>query len=270
MKRILGLVFVLAVAALLAPPALSVNNVVTNGIDLWRTPGDGRTHAGFADDPIPAGFFCPGSAAFTGTIAFKGVPVATAERGALGRTDTIVQRLDDAAFNARGVAVTRIQVRALEFVSLKPVETSCGAFQARVVLDGTQPITRMRIIQEHANGGHFLAPIAVNVKIAFTPVAGAAGEPREIPRQLRFQPNPTAVWSWQTGQLGHQHPGFVQIVVNHDRSAATNLPGTSNFAAGWWTNGTAAAADASQVQAIIHCADPPYCTKSHFTEVVLE
>ena len=45
---------------------------------------------------------------FAGRIPFKGVPVATSVPGVLGATDTITQRLDDAVFNRRGVATTRL------------------------------------------------------------------------------------------------------------------------------------------------------------------
>src|SRR5215475_12058832 len=121
MKK-LSVLMILAFAILLAVPALSADRVVTNGIDLWKTPGDGTTFADFSKEAIPAGFFCNKSERFTGKIVFRGVPIATSQPGALGVTDTIVQRLDNAPFDKRGVATTRIQVRAMQFESVAPVK----------------------------------------------------------------------------------------------------------------------------------------------------
>jgi len=152
MKK-LSVLMILAFAVLLAAPALSADRVVTNGIDLWKTPGDGTTFADFSKEPIPAGFFCNKSERFTGKIIFRGVPIATGQPGALGVSDTIVQRLDNAAFDKRGVATTRIQVRAMQFASVAAVKTACGQFNAYVRLDGDQPVTRMRIVRDNEKGG---------------------------------------------------------------------------------------------------------------------
>jgi hypothetical protein len=75
----------------------------------------------------------------------RGLPIVTGDEGTLGITDTIVQRLDDAPFNKRGVASTRIQVRAMTFESMLPLKTSCGLYKVRLSLSGEQPITRMRM-----------------------------------------------------------------------------------------------------------------------------
>src|SRR5829696_5118096 len=119
----------LALLLVLALPAFAGDRVIQNGTDLWTTRGDGGTFINFKKSPIPAGFFCFKSEPFTGRIVFKGVPVATSEPGVLGNTDTIVQRLDDATFNKRGVAVTRIQMRVLHFEGIEPIQTKCGAFK---------------------------------------------------------------------------------------------------------------------------------------------
>src|SRR5262245_357449 len=147
MRKLACLMVLLTV--LVAVPALAADRVIYNGIDLWRTPSDGSTYADFALTPIPAGFFCFKSEPFTGRIPFRGVPVATSVPGVLGATDTIVQRLDDAVFNRRGVATTRLQVRSLNFESLAPLKTACGDFVATLSLDGEQPITKMRILREN-------------------------------------------------------------------------------------------------------------------------
>ena len=79
---------VLAVFAwilLLSLPA-AAGQPVMNGVDLWATPGDGTTFYNFQADPLPAGFFCPGSTAFAGRVSFKGLPIATSVPGVLGTT----------------------------------------------------------------------------------------------------------------------------------------------------------------------------------------
>ncbi|MFL6197299.1 MAG: hypothetical protein ACJ75H_24135, partial [Thermoanaerobaculia bacterium] len=131
-----GIVGVALLASSFAMPLSAADRVIQNGIDVWVTTNDGSTFIDFAKTPIPAGFFCPGSETFTTRVGFQGEPIVTGTPGALGKADTIVQRLDDAAFNKRGVAVTRIQLRALSLKSIAPFETGCGKFTASVRLDG--------------------------------------------------------------------------------------------------------------------------------------
>lgn len=214
----------------LAVPAFAADRVIQNGIDVWSTPGDGSTFADFAKSPIPAGFFCPGSAPFTGRVAFNGEPIVTGTPGALGATDTIVQRLDDAAFNKRGVAVTRIQFRALSLASIAPIETSCGKFTATASLDGIQPITRMVINRDNAKGGRFTAPLALNVRVRFEPVGRVSAESLEVPVEVRFPGNVEV--PWQSKAVAPVPAGFVLVDTDGDRVADTYLPGTSNFTAG--------------------------------------
>lgn len=224
----------LVLAVLVAVPAAALDQTIFNGIDLWVTRGDGSTYRDFADEPIPAGFFCAGSAPFAEKIVFRGMPVATGNPGELGPTDTIVQRLDDATFNRKGVATTRIQVRALSFEATAPIKTSCGPFKVTVALDGVQPLTRMRIIRDHDSGGRFLSPIWVNVKLMFTPIGRErTGETLELTRALRFDPNPKAAWTAISGPAGKRLGGFVLVDTDGDMVPETYLPGTSNFLAGW-------------------------------------
>ncbi len=225
---------VLALLLLIALPVSAADRVVQNGIDPWHTAGNGSTFINFAKSPVPAGFFCPKSAPFTERVVFRGVPLATAEKGVLGNTDTIVQRLDDAVFNKKGVATTRVQVRALHFESVKPIETACGTYRVEVHLNGEQPITRMRIVREGRNGGRFYAPIAVNGKVVFTAVGGATREILEISQNVRFPANQGIRWSEQVGRNGVQKTGFILVDTDNDRLPDTHLPGTSSsFAAGW-------------------------------------
>jgi hypothetical protein len=231
MKRISTFGMIALTIALVAP-AFAADRVIYNGIDLWYTAGDGSTYADFSKTPLPAGFFCYKAEPYTGRIGFKGVPVATNVSGALGRTDTIVQRLDDATFNRKGVAQTRVQVRSLNFESIAPIKTACGLFTAKVSLDGEQPITRMRIIRENEKGGRFVAPISVNVKISFTPVGRPGAEPLEVRKNLRFPAPSNQRWADRPAPGGVQYQGFLLVDTDGDRTPDTYLPGTSNFGVG--------------------------------------
>lgn len=229
MRSRLGL---FAVLLLIALPTFAADRVIQSGIDPWRTPGNGLTYINFSKNPLPAGFFCFKSAPFSGLVVFKGVPVATGEPGALRKTDTIIHRLDDAVFDKNGVAWTRIQVRALHFVSLEPIQTACGAYSVEVHLNGEQPITNMRIVRENEHGGRFYAPIAVNGKLVFKPLAGS-GEILEMPRNVRFPANQGITWADRAPKQGVRWNGFIQVDTDNDRIPDIFLPGTSTgFAAG--------------------------------------
>ncbi len=225
--RSLGIVLLLSTCA---TSAFAADRAIQNGIDIWSTKGDGSTFVDFARTPIPAGFFCPGSAPFTTKVAFQGVPLVTDNVKALGNTDTIVQRLDDAVFDKRGVAVTRTQVRAISLRSVSPLETGCGQFDATVRLDGVQPVTQMVIRRETDQGGTFSGPLWLNVKVSFTPVGRASRESLEIPLEVRFPVK--ADYPWRIKTVAPLPAGFVRVDTDGDGVADTYLPGTSNFFAG--------------------------------------
>jgi hypothetical protein len=255
MRRLLSHVAILAL--LVAVPAFAGSGVITNGIDLWQTPGDGGTFVDFARQPLPAGFFCASSAPFTGRVVFAGVPVKTAPVGALGGADTIIQRLDDAvftkglpafrpfalrgpdgtvrkvraaAFRGREVATTRIQVRAIAFAGVEPVKTGCGAYDVKASLAGDQPVTEMVIVRDRADGGRFFAPLTLNVRLTFTPVAG--GVPVEMVRSIEFPAKALSVWT-EVPRGRAAFNGFVGVDSDADGGVDMMLPGTSNFAAGF-------------------------------------
>lgn len=222
------LLLTLALLTLLAIPAVA-DDVVGSGIDVWFTPATGKTYTDFSLEPIPAGFFCAKSRPFTGKVAFKGVPVSSD----LGRADTVIERLDDAPFNDKGIASTRLQVRALSLESIAPVKTSCGTYNVKVSLqEGEQPITRMRIVQDHDNGGRFFAPLAFNIKMTFVPVNGQ-GRTLELNRSIRFPAKRDGIWSFRTPQTGLHKSGFVKADTDGDGQEDAHIPGTSNFAPGW-------------------------------------
>lgn len=224
MKAVFRITLCVALLALVTVPLSA--QIIEQGTDLWRTHGDGSTSASFALDPLPAGFFCAGSAPFAGKIAFRGVPVATEPAGVLKATDTVIHRLDDAEFDEYGVAVTRIQMAAMQFEGVERLRNECGTFRVGVELDGEQPITEMKVIREEDNGGRFVAPIHVNVNITFTPV-DHGGTTLQVSRQLRFGPAANAVWSTRPELGSPSVSGEFQVDTDHDGLVDTLLPGTS-------------------------------------------
>src|SRR5436305_2245849 len=225
LRSAVGVALILAV---ISGSPVFAGEVIHQGVDLWMTVA-GFAQTSFADQPIPAGFFCEGSQPFTGKVKFQGAPLAVEPAGSLGSIDTVVRRLDDAKFDAKGEATTRIQLMALSLVSVQPIETSCGKFNVAVQLDGKQPTTLMHIFQSDAFGGTYTAPLALNVKAVFTPVNGNASARREINRRIDLGPGSNSVWAYIN--LPRYKQG-VRVDTNGDGKADTVLPASSNFLAG--------------------------------------
>jgi len=219
------------VNALVAP--LGAAESIPSGVDLWATAA-GRTHTSFESNPIPAGFFCEGSKPFTGRVAFKGLPLTTGTPGQLSDTDTVIERLDDADFDAGGTATTRIQFRALSLVSIAPIRTGCGAFHVYVSLGGPQRVTTMKIYRTQDAGGNFVAPLAANTRVTFIPVKPARNnkiaQKLELAADFTFPGTPVP-WRFSAGARAKgRGPRIVD--TNGDLIPDTPLPITSNFAAG--------------------------------------
>jgi hypothetical protein len=222
----------LVFSLLLGLSPLAADPVIQRGIDAFVTPADGRTYTDFAEKPIPAGFFCNSSKAFTGRVALKGLPLTTRTPGQLRGADTIIERLDDAVFNAKGTAATRIQFRALSLVSIAPIKTSCGAFHVYVSLGGPQRVTAMSIHRTREGGGSFVAPLAVNARLTFVsvkPPRNKSARKLELTGKFTFPPKAMS-WSLATDAAA----GLDSVVVdtNGDLKPDTLLSGTSNFAPG--------------------------------------
>jgi hypothetical protein len=206
-------------------------DTIHQGVDLWMTVA-GYAQTSFANEPIPADFFYAGSQPFTGKVVFKGAPLAAMPANSLGGIDTVVRRLDDAAFDHQGEATTRIQLLALSLVSVEPIETSCGKYDVAVSLAGEQPITTMRIFRTEALGGTYSAPLSLNVKAVFTPVHPVQGDRsgrREVTRRIELGPGSRSVWAYVKAP---QYPAGVRIDTNGDGRPDTVLPASSNFLAG--------------------------------------
>jgi hypothetical protein len=226
-RCICGGVLILALAA---GAPVHAAEAIPSGVDLWATAA-GRTHTSFESNPIPAGFFCEGSKPFTGRIAFRGEPLKAEPAGSLDGADTIVHRLDNAAFDGKGEAVTRIQFLALSLASVKPIDTGCGLYNVQARLDGAQPTTDMKIVRTAANGGSYVAPLALNVRLIFTPVNGdpAGRRTLSLTRNVTLGPSSSAVWTYASAP---RYKGRILVDTDGDGQPDTLLPKASNFAAG--------------------------------------
>lgn len=216
---------------LLLAPVVFAGDVIVNGIDTWTTPGGGWSFLDFGDDPIPAGFFCSRSEPFAGRILWQGEPLVTQPAGALSGADTVVQRLDDASFDADGRAFTRLQMRALSLASIKPVRTACGTYDVKASLNGIQPIRGMDLYEKDKENGYFVAHMLINVKLIFTPVDPAGGRSLVLERNDITVESSQIPWtsSLSESELDGQIGGFVLVDTDGDRVADTYLPGQSNF-----------------------------------------
>ncbi len=211
---------------------------VPGGIDVWTTPDDGNTKVTyFESNPLPAGYFCSGSAAFSQDVALKGAPIATSDNG-LGSTDTVILR-DDATYDGSGNAPTKIQVQAISFQEHQPLAINCSDgvhyFSLRVTLDHTAeaPTTSMTIHSDGTGtGGTFDASVTVPGRLVFTDTTtGKTFAPLSDTIYLQAS---GASWADNVGTGGVDHPASVTIDSDGDGKPDLTLPGTSNgFHTGW-------------------------------------
>jgi len=224
---LLTVLFLLALAPLFAAPV-----TISRGVDTFTTIADGKTFYDFAQNPVPAGFFCKRSVPFSGKIAFRGVPLATDVPGALHNADTVIERLDDATFDDQGVATTRLRFKALSLASIRPIATACGSYHVYVNLADRQRETTMKIVRTSELGGNFIAPLAVDARMTFVPVK-ARGNARnlELVGSFTFPAQPLP---WM-----HEKPSYskritsARIDTNGDQTPDTVVLGSTNFQPGW-------------------------------------
>ena len=94
-------------------------DVVLAGHDLLETAGE--TYIDFSGEPLPAGFFGPGSDPFDGVIYLEGVPFDSfGGYNGLWPTDTIVERKEEAGIPEFPDTI-EIEIVALELKSVEPI-----------------------------------------------------------------------------------------------------------------------------------------------------
>jgi hypothetical protein len=269
------MVYVGMALGLAALPALAANTV-TRGIDVFETKGDGTT---YADVSVPAGFFCAGSAAFSGTVVMAGDAVATSPDGALGHSDTVVERLADTTFDASGNATVNAIVRAASFKSASPIAVSgCAGSAYWDVKSNATPTQSTFAMTLHrssstATGGTFDSDVTISPRLTFT--QQGSGVQRTLDEGAIHFTTSGASWTHQPGSGGVTYTaGPVQIDTNGDGAVDTTVPPTSNFAAGWSTVPQSGCATAPCPVPIPHSATtarhhvnppPPYCASTSTT-----
>lgn len=239
----------------IAPLVSADNSVIKRGVDVFTTTANGKTFYDFSKNPVPAGFFCADSAAYTGRVKLQGLPLETETPGQLRGADTVIERLDDATFDRNGIAVTRLRVRALSLVSIAPIRTSCGDFHVYVTLAGKQRITTMRIQRTQQRGGNFFAPLAIDARMTFVPVKGSSLRSLEILGRFDFPETPIP-WSTEGGP-GMKRIASAVVDTNGDLKPDARLFGTTNFAPGWSPDGIKGV-----VAAGCTVCEPPSCHMS--------
>jgi hypothetical protein len=229
-SRILYLGLVLSMAG---SPILA-DNTIRSGTDFWETQNNGST---YVDLNLPAGFFCANSAPFSGRVTLAGSPIATSPAGVLGRTDTVIERLGDATFDANNVATVNAIVRAASFKGTASITiTGCSGsalWDVRSSAAPTQapfPVT-IRRSGPTATGGSFDSSVSIAPRLTF--IQQGAGLTRTLDQATIVFSTAGAEWTHVPGSGGVTSSSSVQIDADGDGVPETTVPRTSNFAPGW-------------------------------------
>lgn len=279
----LSLCLVLCLLAFGALAPAGAQPPILKGVDLLETSTSGGTRVDFAASPIPAGFFCAGSAAFTGVVNLKGVPIVTNPAGVANPADTVIERPADAAFTSTGVANVTAIVRALSLTSTSNLIIVCpgtGTTQWRVdtCLCGTQPTNTLQATSATTCGGScgsLTGLLKLNICLRFTRIAPPpAVVLGPITRAVTLNVNGTA-WCNRSGPGTPTLANSIRIDTNCDGVVDTTVLPTSNFFPGWTCPGLSSGQTClQQYAALTHChpvpGDPdhqhcvnPVCGQTH-------
>ena len=156
---------------------------VQPGLDVWQTPAGASSHD-FSGDPIPAGFFGPGSEPFTGIVQLMGDPLGLSSSAGLEPYDTVIMRPSPAMLpTCPSMDTVPIEIVALNLVSISPITVTYNngnlptQWDVRVCLSSVlpQPTGSMTIRHECPDGGTFDSTLPVLPKITFSPAGGGTG-----------------------------------------------------------------------------------------------
>jgi hypothetical protein len=227
----------LALCALIALPALAQPPTIRRGVDLFTTPAGSGTVVDFASNPVPAGFFCSGSAPFTGVVPLQGVPLPTSPAGIAGTTDTIVERLTDAVFSTTGTATFSVVLRAMRLTGSNTITVDCPegptTWRVDVCACRLQPTNTITVTIDPACGtcGKATGQLRIQACITFTRTdTGQVAGPLQQNIVLDFN---KMDWCYKAGareQIVSQPFG---VDSNCDGQPDLTLPATSNFHPGW-------------------------------------
>jgi hypothetical protein len=228
----------LSLLAVLSSLPATAQPPILAGIDILETSTTGGTVVSFASNPIPAGFFCAGSAAYTGSVNLKGVPLATTPAGAAGTADTILERPSSASF-VSGIASVGAVVRAMRMTSTAPIAISCpgsGTTQWNVnsCLCGSQPTNILQVKVTGscgANCGTFNGVLKLQACLRFTRV-GTGVTVGPIAQVVQLNVNNTP-WCSSSGTGSFPVASAFRVDTNCDGSPDLPVLPTSNFFPGW-------------------------------------
>jgi|GEM_PF-1639403 len=217
-------------------PGIAATPDILPGVDAFQTSTAKPTSVTFSGQAIPAGFFCKGSAPFTGKIELKGVPLATLPAGVAANGDVFVERLATGTFHG-GAAKIPVIVRAIHLTSSNPLKIPCASgptnWKVDVCLLEKQPRTAIVArVDQHCGCGHFDGKLTLETGLRFTNLAtGKVIGPIKQEVNLRVANTP---WC--------PKPGPGEPVISHRFRVDTGceakptfieLPGTSNFHPNW-------------------------------------
>ncbi|MFL6236135.1 MAG: hypothetical protein ACJ76N_23585 [Thermoanaerobaculia bacterium] len=253
-----GALCTLALAAPLAGQTRRPRPIV-HGVDVFQTSASRPTSVDFAPHPIPADFFCPGSAPFNGHVELKGVPLATVPPGVLGAGDTVVERLKNGIFSG-GTATIPVQVRALQLTSVKPLSISCKSgptdWKVDVCLCDKQPVTKIVVkVDQPCGCGHFDGELVLETCLRFTNTAtGQVTGP--INQEVRLK---IAGMPWCPKPVPNTlATGPFSVKSCDGQGEGVRLPGTSSFSPGWTCAEQVPGVDCwTKYASLTHCHEGP-------------
>ncbi|MHC4092594.1 MAG: hypothetical protein ACYSVY_20360, partial [Planctomycetota bacterium] len=152
--------------------------------DSWRSPEGGGSVHDFTSNPLPAGFFEPGSDPFDGQVSLEGQPLGTKYDPA----DTLVVRADDpfgrCELPSPDERTIPAEIVALSLVSSSPIVVTYNGgldpedWDVAVGLSVVSPpIGSITAVKDHCNGGTYTSLLSVLPKFTFTRVSD--GQVRE-------------------------------------------------------------------------------------------
>jgi len=147
-----------AILTLAATPVLA--QTIPAGVDVWNTPGGGETYTTLLGADLDT--VCGRGGNPDTTVVLRGVNLPD-----YGNGDIAIRREQDADLSG-GAATVPIHVEDVHFVSVNPVDTTCGALDVDVTPADSQPSTEMTIIREDDLGGVFHADIEIDLVFTFT------------------------------------------------------------------------------------------------------
>lgn len=238
LSRLLTLCTVAACClALLSAPAAMAQPIIKAGTDVLQTLGGNGTVYSFANNPLPAGFFCPGSAPFTGKIQLAGQSVLTKPAGVAAQADTVLERLADANLlggsDAVPVVVRAMSLRGLGSIDVLCPNTGLTRFRVDACTCGEQPITKIEIsLEDPACGcGTFSGEIALNVCLSFTnTTTGDVLGPVSRPVSLKVD---KSNWCQKAGNGATNIAEAYHVATTCGYEDYLAVPATANFHPGW-------------------------------------